>query len=74
VTGFLVVVILGKAPSSRSPNNQFHFALGSVEPCHRNGGLRGRRRELRRGLGAPQLGYAGEESILVVGLDDDRRD
>jgi hypothetical protein len=41
MVGFFVVVILGEAPSSRSPNNQFHFALGSVEPCHRNGGIVG---------------------------------
>jgi hypothetical protein len=34
----------------------------------------GCQRELRRGLGAPQLGSAGEESIPVVGLDDDGRD
>jgi hypothetical protein len=61
MVGFFVVVILGEAPSSCSPNSQFHFALGSIKLCHRNEGIAGGASESSAvGLGRLSLALLGK--------------
>jgi hypothetical protein len=56
---------LGKTPSSCSPDLQFRFALGCIEPCHRIRGncRRGAGEGSAGGSGTPQPGFVGEDVV-----------